>query len=48
METLEIYQGTTQPLTLELAGKGTVTVVEIKVFKFQNGNKNLTHSISTH
>jgi hypothetical protein len=41
MEELTIYQGTTQPLTLDLAGKGTVSAVEFKIFKHENGLKTL-------
>ena len=41
MESLEIYQGTTQPLTLEMEGKGTVQSVEVKIFKVESGSKSL-------
>lgn len=36
-----IYQGTTQPLSLDLSGKGTIESIEFKVFKVEPNSKSL-------
>lgn len=38
---MTIYQGTTQPLSLDLSGKGIIESVEFKIFKVEPNSKSL-------